>query len=59
MASRRRIHGEHQPVSAGASLPPEGQTAKVFDVVQALHQHYREIARTGAWWERMPLVLYT
>ena len=42
-----------------ASRPPEGQTAKVFDVVQALHQHYREIARTGDWWERMPLVLYT
>lgn len=42
-----------------ASRPPEGQTAKVFDVVQALHQHYREIARTDAWWERMPLVLYT
>jgi CHAT domain len=41
------------------SRPPEGQPVKVFDVVQALHQHYREIASVGDWWERMPLVLYT
>jgi hypothetical protein len=42
-----------------ASRPPEGQTAAVFDVVHVLHQHYRKIAKTGAWWERMPLALYT
>lgn len=42
-----------------ASRPTGGQTAAVFDVVQVLHQHYREIAKTGAWWERMPLALYT
>jgi hypothetical protein len=41
-----------------ASRPPEGEAA-VFDVVHALHRHYREIAKTGDWWDRMPLVLYT
>ena len=42
-----------------ASRPPEGQPVKVFDVVQELHQHYREIAGARDWWERMPLALYT
>ena len=42
-----------------ASLPAAGQATAIFDVVQELHQHYQEIARTGGWWDRMPLALYT
>jgi hypothetical protein len=42
-----------------ASRPPTGSTTQVFDVVTALYEHYRQIAKAPSWWVRMPLALYT
>jgi len=42
-----------------ASRPPGGHATGVFDVVEALHEHYKIIAGAPGWWARMPLVLYT
>jgi hypothetical protein len=42
-----------------ASRPPAGRATAIFNVVQTLHEHYQEIARTANWWDRTPLALYT